>query len=124
MAFIRANAHRKLTVAQLAKRAAMSPSHFAHRFRDVAQVSPMRYLKHVRLDHARVLLLQQGLRAGEVATRSGYASLAHFTRDFKQHFGVAPGQYARAVGSASASTIAGSDNSSAVLALVRSAASA
>ena len=124
MAFIRANAHRKLTVALLAKRAAMSSSHFAHRFREVAQVSPMRYLKHVRLDHARVLLLQQGLRAGEVATRSGYASLAHFTRDFKQQFGVAPGQYARAVGSAAAPTIAGSGNSSAVLALVRSAASA
>ncbi len=35
MAFIRANTARKLSVEQLAKRAAMSPSHFAHRFRDV-----------------------------------------------------------------------------------------
>ena len=94
MAFIRANAQRKLSVEQLAKRAAMSPSHFAHRFRDVARVSPMRYLKHVRLEAARVLLLQ-GMRAGELADRIGYASAAHFTRDFKQQFGLAPAQYAK-----------------------------
>jgi AraC-like DNA-binding protein len=110
MAFIRANARRKLTVEQLAKRAAMSPSHFAHRFRDVAHVSPMRYLKHVRLEQARVLLVQSRARASEIADRVGYGSLTHFTRDFKQHFGLAPGRYAR--------TMAGSDKSSAALALV------
>ncbi|MBC8072044.1 MAG: AraC family transcriptional regulator [Deltaproteobacteria bacterium] len=120
MAFIRANAQRKLSVEQLAKRAAMSPSHFAHRFREVARVSPMRYLKHVRLERASVLLQQQ-LRAGEVATRSGYASLAHFTRDFKQHFGVAPGQYARRV---AGETIAGSGNPVAASALAARSASA
>ncbi|MBC8070891.1 MAG: AraC family transcriptional regulator [Deltaproteobacteria bacterium] len=121
MAFIRANAQRKLSVEQLAKRAAMSPSHFAHRFREVARVSPMRYLKHVRLEHASVLL-QQRLRAGEVATRTGYASVAHFTRDFKQRFGVAPGQYARRIGAGE--TIAGSDNHVAASALAAGNASA
>lgn len=120
MAFIRANAGRKLSVEQLAKRAAMSPSHFAHRFREVARVSPMRYLKHVRLERASVLLQQQ-VRAGEVATRSGYASLAHFTRDFKQHFGVAPGRYARRTAD---ETIAGSGNPVAASALAARGASA
>ncbi len=116
MAFIRANARRKLTVEQLAKRAAMSPSHFAHRFRDVAHVSPMRYLKHVRLEQARVLLIQPQARTSEVADRVGYGSLTHFTRDFKQHFGLAPGRYAREV--------AGSGNTSAALALAPAASSA
>jgi AraC-like DNA-binding protein len=116
MAYIRANARKKLSVEQLARRAAMSPSHFAHRFRDIARVSPMRYLKHVRLEQARALLLQRGARASEIADRVGYASQTHFTRDFKQQFGVAPGQYAR--------TMAGSDKSSAALALADAAASA
>jgi AraC-like DNA-binding protein len=93
MGYIRENLGRKLTVEQLARRAAMSPSHFAHRFRDVARVSPIRYLKHVRLDHARTLLLREGTRAAEAATRSGYASAAHFARDFKQHFGHSPTAY-------------------------------
>jgi transcriptional regulator GlxA family with amidase domain len=93
MEFIRAHLHRKLTVEQLAKRAGMSASHFAHRFREVARVSPIRYLKHARLDHARALLLRDGSRAGDVAARTGYASAAHFARDFKQQFGHTPRQY-------------------------------
>jgi len=94
MAFIRAHAATRLTVDELARRAAMSPSHFAHRFRAVARVSPMRYVKHVRLHDARLLLLR-GARASEVADRVGYASASHFTRDFKSYFGVPPAEYAR-----------------------------
>lgn len=94
MAFIRANAATRLTVEELARRAAMSPSHFAHRFRAVARVSPIRYVKHVRLHEARRLLLH-GARAGEAADRVGYASASHFTRDFKSYFGVPPAAYAR-----------------------------
>lgn len=94
MAFIRAHATDRLTVEGLARRAAMSPSHFAHRFRAVARVSPMRYVKHVRLHEARTLLLR-GARASEVAGQVGYASASHFTRDFKSYFGVPPAEYAR-----------------------------
>lgn len=94
MAFIRGHAATRLTVDELARRAAMSPSHFAHRFRAVARVSPMRYVKHVRLHDARLLLLR-GARASEVADRVGYASASHFTRDFKSYFGVPPAEYAR-----------------------------
>jgi transcriptional regulator GlxA family with amidase domain len=49
MAFMRANLGRRLTVATIARQVAMSPSHFAHRFREVARTSPMTYLKHLRL---------------------------------------------------------------------------
>ncbi len=112
MQFMRDHAARKLTVESLAKRAHMSPSHFAHRFRDVARVSPMRYLKHLRLEQARVALVRDGLRAAEAAERSGYASAAHFTRDFKQHFGVSPTQFVRG-----GSTFAGSGKDPAALVL-------
>lgn len=94
MGYIREHAATRLTVEELARRAAMSPSHFAHRFRAVARVSPMRYVKHVRLHEARSLLLR-GARASEVAARVGYASASHFTRDFKSYFGVPPAEYAR-----------------------------
>lgn len=112
MQFMRDHAARKLTVESLAKRAHMSPSHFAHRFRDVARVSPMRYLKHLRLEQARVALVRDGLRATEAAQRAGYASAAQFTRDFKQHFGLSPTQFLRAGVSG---TIAGSSKDPAAL---------
>lgn len=93
MRFIREHHTDKLTVPRLARQARMSPSHFAHRFAAVALMSPMRYLREVRLQEARTLLLANSARASEVATRVGFESAAHFTREFKRRFGTPPNQY-------------------------------
>ncbi|HUQ04467.1 MAG TPA: AraC family transcriptional regulator [Kofleriaceae bacterium] len=85
----------KLSVEALARHAAMSPSHFAHRFSSVARVSPMKFLREVRLERARSLLVADGARAGEVASLVGFESAAHFTREFKRRFGVPPSHYLR-----------------------------
>jgi AraC-like DNA-binding protein len=90
MRFMREKHADKLNVAQLARHTGMSPSHFAHRFRAVARVSPMRYLREVRLDTARTRLLRNGSRVSEVAIEVGFESPAHFTREFKRRFGVSP----------------------------------
>jgi AraC-like DNA-binding protein len=96
MRFMRAHSTRPLSVEEVARHVAMSPSHFAHRFRAVARTSPMRYLKQLRLQEARALLLGDGLRVSEAASRVGYESASHFTRDFKSYYGVAPAEYLRA----------------------------
>lgn len=101
MQYIRRHHAQKLTVERLAKRAAMSASHFAHRFRAVARVSPMRYLREARLDRARQLLLENGGRVSEVALEVGFESPAHFTREFKRRFGIAPSRSLSAVITAS-----------------------
>jgi AraC-like DNA-binding protein len=95
MAFMRAHLAHRLSVAAVARHVAMSPSHFAHRFRDVARISPMHYLKHVRLHAARVLLLENSRSPAEVAAHVGYQSAAHFNRDFKTWFTLPPAAYAR-----------------------------
>jgi AraC-like DNA-binding protein len=94
MRFLAASVEQPVTVEDVARHVAMSPSHFAHRFRAVARVSPMRYLKQLRLQHARGLLLA-GLRVSEAASRCGFESTSHFTRDFKAFYGAAPAAYAR-----------------------------
>jgi AraC-like DNA-binding protein len=97
MAFMRANATRPLSVASIARHVGMSPSHFAHRFRALARVSPMRYLKQIRLQEARALMLAGGAGVAEAALRVGYESASHFTRDFKSSFGAAPAAYIRSL---------------------------
>ena len=52
----------------------------------------MRYLREVRLERARELLMQNGARAGEVGALVGFESPAHFTREFKRRFGEPPSQ--------------------------------
>lgn len=95
MRLMRMQAFRPLSVEAIARQVAMSPSHFAHRFRVVARMSPMRFVKEVRLEAARALLLSDGVPASEVALRVGYESPAHFSRDFKRRFGTPPARYAR-----------------------------
>ena len=95
MLFMRERAMHPLTVDDVARHVGMSASHFAHRFRAVARTSPMRYLKQLRMQDARALLLAGGLRVSEVALRVGYESASHFTRDFKSCFGATPAEYMR-----------------------------
>jgi AraC-like DNA-binding protein len=90
MQYIRANHTAKLDIDKLARTVAMSPSHFAHRFRAVARTTPMRYVREVRLERAKALLAEQGARAGEVATQVGFESAAHFAREFKRRYGHPP----------------------------------
>lgn len=90
MHYIRQHHAKKLSVEEVARRHAMSSSHFAHRFRAVARISPMRYLREVRLERARSLLLESGARVSDVALQVGFESPAHFTREFKRRYGISP----------------------------------
>lgn len=89
MKFIRDNASKRLSVRDLARVVAMSPSHFAHRFSEVTRVSPMRYLRDVRLETARTLLAN-GERVNAAARAVGFESASHFTREFKRRYGQSP----------------------------------
>ena len=84
-----------LTISEIAREAHMSPSTLHHTFKEVTSVSPLQYLKQIRLHQARLLMLQDGLGAGEVAHRVGYGSPSQFSREFKRLFGVAPTQEAQ-----------------------------
>lgn len=101
MQFIRRESKKPLTVAGIARHVAMSPSHFAHRFRAVARVSPMRFVREVRLARARELLTDTSIRASEVAAEVGFESAAHFSREFKRRYGAAPIAYVKGVRAAS-----------------------
>jgi AraC-like DNA-binding protein len=75
----------------------MSQSAFAHLFKSVTGVSPYQFVKRLRLDQARVLLVEERRSVTEAAATVGYSSLSHFINEFKRHFGVTPGVYAESV---------------------------
>jgi AraC-like DNA-binding protein len=96
IAYVRGHLAEPLSVADLAERACLSPSAFAHLFRDVSGMSPYQFIKSLRLDQARELLVTGDLNVSEVARAVGYSSLSHFINEFKRHFGVTPRAYADA----------------------------
>lgn len=93
--YIQSQFRNPLSVNDLASQVTMSPSHYAHSFRQVAGVSPMRYLRDTRLDEARVLMLASQLRPSAAAAQVGFESTEHFTREFKRRFDLSPTEYLR-----------------------------
>lgn len=74
----------------LATKAHMSPSTFRLHFRAVAGMSPLQYLKNLRLQDARQLMLNENLDAGSAAVRVGYESTSQFSREYSRLFGEPP----------------------------------
>jgi len=93
IAFMRRHLGPSLSVAEIASHVHMSPSHFAHSFREVAGVTPMRCIRDLRLEEARMLMLGAGVRPGEAAASVGFESTAHFNRAFRRRFEATPAEY-------------------------------
>jgi AraC-like DNA-binding protein len=87
---VQANLSEPLTVRDLAEQVALSPSAFSHLFRDVTGRSPYQFVKQIRLDRARELLLAGDLSVTQVSRAVGYASASHFISEFRDRFGITP----------------------------------
>jgi len=82
------------TVDSLADEAIMSRSVFAERFRETFGSTPISFLHDIRLRKAAEQLRHNGSTSIEqVAHRVGFNSRSHFSRAFKDHFGVSPAAF-------------------------------
>ncbi|CAH0355412.1 MULTISPECIES: AraC family transcriptional regulator [Sphingomonadaceae] len=78
------------TLVGLARSAGMSRSKFAKMFAETVGSPPMEFVARTRLDHARNLLLSTQLPVSIVANRVGFISRSHFSRAFRNTFGMDP----------------------------------
>lgn len=74
----------------LALKAHMSPSTFRQHFRAVTGMSPLQYLKNLRLQDARQWMLNEDMDASSAAVRVGYESASQFNREYTRLFGAPP----------------------------------
>jgi AraC-like DNA-binding protein len=79
-----------LHIEDLAHELGMSVSGFHHHFKAVTAMSPLQFLKRLRLQHARRLMLGEDLDAASAAYRVGYQDASHFNREYKSLFGAPP----------------------------------
>jgi AraC-like DNA-binding protein len=96
--YVRANLARPLSVADIAEQANMSPSSFAHLFKEFTGSSPYQFLQQARLARARTLLAAGDSTVGDVARAVGYRSVSHFSNEFRRRFGVSPRAWAHTDG--------------------------
>jgi AraC family transcriptional regulator len=90
--YVDAHLDRRIALDQLAEAAALSPFHFARSVRATLHLTPHQFVTARRMERARELLVTTRLSTAEVASRVGYANVAHFREQFVGTFGLRPSE--------------------------------
>jgi transcriptional regulator GlxA family with amidase domain len=91
--WIQQNVQKNMQVRDVAASLDMSLRTFNRRFKNATNLTPIQYIQNVKMRHAGELLHSSNLAVSEIAYRSGYQDLAHFSDLFKKYFGTTPAQY-------------------------------
>ncbi|MFC5401411.1 response regulator transcription factor [Cohnella soli] len=91
--YMRKNVKLPLTLADVGKLMFVSPNHLSRLFRQEAGITFLEYLTNVRMEEAKRLLKEPGIKIYEVAEMVGYGSWRHFSRTFKETVGYGPSEY-------------------------------
>lgn len=95
--FIVANCDQPLDIAKVAHEADISVRSAFRTFRAVRNCSPHEFIRNVRLDRARRMLMDErgGASVMSVAYRCGFHNLGHFASGYRARFGELPSQTLR-----------------------------
>ena len=88
--YIADNLARRISVAELAHVACLSPSHFHAQFKDSVGLTPHQYLLKARLDRAARLLRGSGLPLVRIAEECGFSSQSALTTAMRRYLGLTP----------------------------------
>lgn len=84
-----------LTVEDLLRHARCSRFVLYQSFREHFGIGPMELFGRMKLDRAAILLRSNRYPVNRIASMLGFYDAAHFSRKFKERFGVSPGLYSQ-----------------------------
>ncbi len=70
-----------------------SYEHACRTFRQAYGISPLAYMNSLRIERAKLLLTDTELPAGRIGREVGFDNPAYFSRMFRRHTGMSPGEY-------------------------------
>ena len=79
-----------LSIEDLIEGIDMSISTFFRQFKAFTGYSPTQYIKDLRLNQAKSLLILKKISVKQAAKQVGYSSQSQFSREYKRYFGYAP----------------------------------
>lgn len=95
--FIAGHVHDKLSVPMVAKGVDVSPSYLTALFHKHLQISPGEYIRRIKLQLSKQMIREGNMNFTEIASALQYSTVHHFSRQFKEKFGLTPTEYARSV---------------------------
>ncbi len=88
--YIKAHWDQPLTIEALARVTSASARSIFHQFKRSRGVSPMAFVKQLRLQHAKEMLEGDPRSVTEIAIACGFSNLGHFAKDYSKRFGERP----------------------------------
>lgn len=86
-----------LSVPFVASHVDMSPSYLTALFNKHLDISPAEYIRRVKLQESKHMIRENKLNFTEIAAELQYSTVHHFSRQFKEKFGMTPSEYAKLV---------------------------
>ena len=91
--YIADNIGNSISVDDLADLLYCSKFYFLREFKKLVGVTPYQHLMTKRLEQAKVKLCAENPNIARLSHELGFNDQPHFTRAFKSHYGITPGQY-------------------------------
>ncbi|KRE69663.1 hypothetical protein ASL11_14935 [Paenibacillus sp. Soil750] len=82
--YIDANFSEKINLEQVAQLVFISPAYLSRNFRAITGFTFVGYIQHVRIRHAKHLLLESNKKMSEIAAAVGFDNFTYFNRTFKK----------------------------------------
>jgi AraC-like DNA-binding protein len=95
--YISEHVREKLTVPLVARHVDVSPSYLTALFRKNLQISPGEYVRRIKLQESKQMIREDNMNFTEIAAALQYSTVHHFSRQFKDKFGITPTEYAKSV---------------------------
>lgn len=91
--YIRKNFHKEISIEKLAQVAHLSISALERRFKKYLAKTPKQFIRQIRLENARRLLIETQLPIAQIAYQSGFSDHSYFSKHFKLMFAELPSQF-------------------------------
>ncbi|MFH2395306.1 AraC family transcriptional regulator [Raoultella ornithinolytica] len=88
--WLKQNFTQPISINELATRSSMSMSSFRLHFSALTGMSPLQFIKKLRLQEARQHMLNSNLDAVSASVKVGYESASQFSREYSREFGESP----------------------------------
>ena len=95
--YISTHIREKLSVPLVARMVDVSPSYLTALFHKNLQISPGEYIRRIKLQESKQMIREDNLNFTEIAEALQYSTVHHFSRQFKEKFGITPTEYAKSV---------------------------
>ena len=95
--YITSHVREKLSVPVVAKNIDVSASYLTALFHKHLQISPGEYIRRIKLQESKQMIREGSMNFTEIAEALQYSTVHHFSRQFKEKFGITPTEYAKSV---------------------------